>query len=219
MENQSNGNLFRDDEIVMLSHWDNHEEKWIKTAYPKIAGRLRLAHEDNEQFSISTEVIKYDGEIAVVKAITSTCKGTFPGIGMASIARDTTMAPAILELGETRAIARSLRFAGYGVEYCSAEELSHLENGNVNISDETESTKKPPNGDNGSHPSGTNGNSGRITNRQLNYIMTLAEKIGIDSEDLDMGSVKVFGVKTEYLNTKEASSYIRTLKRIPQKTY
>jgi len=30
-------------------------------------------------------------------------------------------------LAETRAIARALRFAGYGVEYCSAEEVSHLE--------------------------------------------------------------------------------------------
>jgi hypothetical protein len=36
----------------------------------------------------------------------------------------------ILEMAETRGIARALRFAGYGVEHCSAEEISHLENGN-----------------------------------------------------------------------------------------
>ena len=47
---------------------------------------------------------------------------------MASSERDQEIAPAILELAETRAIARSLRFAGYGVEYCSAEEVSHLKN-------------------------------------------------------------------------------------------
>ncbi len=57
----------------------------------------------------------------MVKAVTSTMKGNFPGLGMASVERDSSIAPAILELAETRAIARSLRFAGYGVEYCSAE--------------------------------------------------------------------------------------------------
>jgi hypothetical protein len=35
-------------------------------------------------------------------------------------------------MAETRGIARALRFAGYGVEHCSAEEISHLENGNGN---------------------------------------------------------------------------------------
>ena len=51
-------------------------------------------------------------------------KGNFPGLGMSSVDRDHSIAPAILELAETRAIARSLRFAGHGVEYCSAEEMS-----------------------------------------------------------------------------------------------
>ena len=32
----------------------------------------------------------------------------------------------MLELAETRSIARSLRFAGYGLEYCGAEEVSHV---------------------------------------------------------------------------------------------
>ena len=133
MTNQANGNQFRDDEIVIMSHWDKKEEKWVKSVYPKVGGRLRLAHEDNEQMSITTEIVRYDENIAVVRAVTTTSKGSFPGIGMASTERDHTIAPAILELAETRGIARSLRFAGYGVEYCSAEEISHLENGNGNI--------------------------------------------------------------------------------------
>jgi hypothetical protein len=65
-------------------------------------------------------------------------KGTFPGIGMASVERDHTIAPAILELAETRSIARFLRFAGYGVEYCSAEEISCLGKGTEAISQERE---------------------------------------------------------------------------------
>jgi hypothetical protein len=132
MENQVSCNQFRDEEIVIMSHWDKNTEEWVRTVYPKIGGRLRLAHEDNDNLSITTEIIKYDENISVVQAVSTTAKGSFPGIDMSSTERDDKIAPAILELAETRAIARSLRFAGYGVEYCSAEEISHLENGNSN---------------------------------------------------------------------------------------
>ncbi len=37
----------------------------VKNIFPKIGGRLRLAHEKNDQLSISTEVIKYDESLAV----------------------------------------------------------------------------------------------------------------------------------------------------------
>jgi hypothetical protein len=112
MENQFNGNQFREDEIVIMSHWDKKNEEWVRTVYPKIGGRLRLAHEDNDNLSITTEIIKYDENIAVVRAVSTTTKGSFPGIGMSSTERDEKIAPAILELAESRAIARSLRFAG-----------------------------------------------------------------------------------------------------------
>jgi hypothetical protein len=103
MASQTNGNQFRDDEIIILEQL--RDGKMVKNIFPKIGGRLRLAAEDNEQLSISTETIKYDGNLAVVKAVTSTMKGTFPGLGMAFVDRDKTIAPAILELAETRAIA------------------------------------------------------------------------------------------------------------------
>ena len=107
---------FREDELSMIRG----------NPYPKIAGRLRLVHEQNETLSITTDIIKYDDNIAVVRAECTTVKGIFCGLGMASLERDRKIAPAILELAETRAIARSLRFSGYGVEFCSAEEVSHL---------------------------------------------------------------------------------------------
>ncbi len=44
-------------------------------------GRLRLAHEENDQLSITTEIIKYDENLAVVRAVTTTMKGNFPGLG------------------------------------------------------------------------------------------------------------------------------------------
>jgi hypothetical protein len=132
MENQKINQQFRDDEIANIRRWDKERNEYITNPFPKIAGRLRLAHEANETLSIETEIIRYDEKVAVVIATSKTTKGSFKGIGMASIERDQKIAPAILELAETRAIGRSLRFAGYGVEYCSAEEVSHIENGNGN---------------------------------------------------------------------------------------
>jgi len=130
MENQNTNQQFKEDEIAYIRRWDKELNDYISNPYPKIGGRLRLAHEDNEVLSIETEIVRYDEQIAVVSAVSTTAKGCFKGIGMASIQRDEKIAPAILELAETRAIARALRFAGYGVEYCSAEEVSHLGNGN-----------------------------------------------------------------------------------------
>lgn len=129
MKEQTNQE-FREDEVAILRHWDKKRNEWVTNVFPKIGGRLRLAHSQNENVSIETEIYKYDGNLAVVIGKTRTDKGLFYGIGMSSMARDEKIAPAILEMAESRAIARSLRFAGYGVEYCSAEEISHLENGN-----------------------------------------------------------------------------------------
>ena len=130
MENPNTTQLFKEDEIAYIRRWDKERNDYVSIPFPKIGGRLRLAHEDNQALSIQTEIVRYDDQTAVVCAVATTAKGSFKGIGMASVQRDEKIAPAILELAETRAIARALRFAGYGVEYCSAEEVSHLGNGN-----------------------------------------------------------------------------------------
>ncbi len=183
--NGSNGNVFRNDEMVILSHYDKKDGCWVETEYPKVGGRLRLAHEDNEQLSITTEVIQYDGNVAVVKASAKTRKGEFTGLGMASIERDAKIAPAILELAETRSIARCLRFSGYGVEYCGAEEVSHLpRNGKDDEPSEEKPRQQSKSGGNGRGNGNGNGNGngsgngsangggdGRITKKQLNYLL------------------------------------------------
>jgi hypothetical protein len=217
MANGNNGNQFRDDEINILEQL--RDGKMVKNIYPKIGGRLRLAHEENDQLSITTEIIKYDENLAVVKAITATNNGSFPGLGMASVERDHSIAPAILELAETRAIARSLRFAGYGVEYCSAEEISHLENGNSkppttsegNADPPKEPSKAPADAKPGNGGNGGNGDS-RVSNKQLSYIITLGKGLKLNSKDLDQESENTYGVKMAFLTTKQASAFIDTLK-------
>ena len=217
MANGNHGNQFRDDEIIILEQF--RDGKMVKNIFPKIGGRLRLAHEENDQLSITTEIIKYDENLAVVRAITTTLKGNFPGLGMSSAERDHSIAPAILELAETRAIARALRFAGYGVEYCSAEEISHLENGNSKPPATTdakqdppkEPPKTPPDGKPGNGGNGGNGDS-RVSNKQFAYIITLGKGLNLNSKDLDHDSVKTYGVKMEFLTTKQASDFIDQLK-------
>jgi len=218
MANSNNGNQFRDDEIIILEQL--RDGKQVKSIHPKIGGRLRLAHEQNQQISITTEIIRYDESVAVVKCVTTTMKGSFPGLGMASVERDSSIAPAILELAETRAIARSLRFAGYGVEYCSAEEVSHLQQngGTFPPPAEQPQTKPPQEGAKGGEadkPSGGgNGGNGdaRISNKQLNYLVTLGKGLKLNSKDLDQETVKTYGVKMAFLTTKQASAFIDTLK-------
>jgi len=217
MENRTNGQ-FREDEIVIMSHWDKREERWVKTAYPKIGGRLRLAHEEHESLSIATEVVKYDDSLAVVRALATTGKGNFTGLGMASVARDNTIAPAILELAETRAIARSLRFAGFGVEYCSAEEISHLENSNGkgsrpnNNAPSQDERKEAPRGKggNGEKPTGGEGNGG-LSARQHTYILDLTQEKGITRSELNNQCVEAYGVGLDHLSRPDASSLINQL--------
>jgi hypothetical protein len=77
MANNNNGNQFREDEIVVLT--ENRGGRLVKSIHPKIGGRLRLAHEQNQQISITTQVIRYDESVAVIRAVTTTTKGTFQG--------------------------------------------------------------------------------------------------------------------------------------------
>lgn len=239
MSVKKNNSQFREEEIVILRRWDKKNGVWIENSYPKVGGRLRMAHEQNESLSITTEVIRYDESIAVVSAIVETVRGQYNGLGMASQDRDKSIAPAILELAETRSIARALRFAGYGVEYCSAEEISHLENDNdihpdnheegngnngapSNGSGHTEEDDSSPsspktnkkNGSNGGNGNGkSNGvnGSGRITNKQMGFIINLGKGIGLNSKGLDEESLAVHGVKLSHLTIKEASSFIEYL--------
>ncbi|MBF0526427.1 MAG: hypothetical protein HQK56_15195 [Deltaproteobacteria bacterium] len=78
---------------------------------------------------------------------------------MASVDRDQKLAAAILELAETRSIARALRFAGYGVEYTGAEEISHLPEAQGNQATLPTPNEAPTN-NSSRQPDNGNGNNG-----------------------------------------------------------
>jgi len=233
---------FREDEIAIIKHWSKERQEYVSNVYPKVGGRLRLAHENNDGINIETKIYQYDENIAVVIATVKTMSGQFTGIGMSSLERDKKIAPAILELAETRGIARALRFAGYGVEYCSAEEVSHLENGNgkpaensppaqnhaykaSNDGNANDNYKKPAyskgngggndgsNGGNGGN--GGNGNGGgRLSPKQYKYLIMLSEEKNISYEALNQKSVDTYGVVLEHLTKACASSMIQELQTL-----
>ena len=47
-----------------------------------------MAHGENETMSITTEIVRYDADVAVVAATVETLKGAFHRVGMASTERD-----------------------------------------------------------------------------------------------------------------------------------
>lgn len=228
---QVNGHYFRPEEIISIRRHNRKTGEWSETEYPIVGGRLRIAHDQNDSISITTEVVQYDGKVAVVKAMCSTDKGSYSGIGMSSVERDAKIAPAILELAETRAIARALRFSGVGVEYCSAEEVSHLEqekhssppveNGQFEQQDNaiycpaTPGSMQPVGGGSGGNGNGNNGgadnggnNNGRLSQKQHSYLLKLADERNLSRKNLDDMSKERFACVISYLSKGDASSLI-----------
>ena len=121
MNSNMNGQ-FREDEVVVLR--SNINGEWVENRHVKVGGKLRVLHQENEQASISTEVIKLEPDCAVIKATVQTAKGTFTGIGVATLNMDPRIGDAIVSLSETRAVARACRHAGYAMDACGAEEIA-----------------------------------------------------------------------------------------------
>ncbi|MBI2942765.1 MAG: hypothetical protein HYY25_01070 [Candidatus Wallbacteria bacterium] len=215
-------NNFRDDELVTVQG----------RTFPVVGGRLRLVHEANQHLAIKTELVKVEvDQVVVVRATVTAEKGEFTGTGVASAARDARLADALVELAETRAVARALRFAGYGVETCGVEELGDapvLETHSVPsarqalrvVPGKASGTASGPgsngNGKGNGDGHGGNGNGSHVSPRsvataaQLRAIRTLARQAGTSPEGVcreHYGHTRV-----EELSVRDASGLIDALK-------
>lgn len=90
-------------------------------------GLLHLAHEDGLA-SVRTELVQVpneeNGRTAVVRAVVRTRKGVFSGIGDANASNvNRRIAPHLIRMAETRAVARALRIA-VNVGAVAVEELA-----------------------------------------------------------------------------------------------
>lgn len=218
-------NNFRDDEVVQVQG----------RAFPIVGGRLRLAHEGNGHLSIKTDVLAHElDQYAVVRCTVTTEKGEYVGTGVATVGRDARLADALLELAETRSIARALRFAGYGVETCGVEELTDQQviepekpqptrtlrvvggqrNGNGG-GNSTSPSNGNGNGGNGHGHQGNGNGSGQAgrsvaTAAQLRAIRTLARQTGTSAEVVCKNQ---YGHgRVEEISIREASALIDQMK-------
>ena len=209
-------NNFNPGEIVRLERYNKKLKKNVVTEFPVVGGRLRLFHEDLQTFamksadgstpgSIQCEVIQYKDDVAVVQATVTISGAKFTGIGMSSKARDTLIYPAILEMAETRAIARALRFAGYGVEYTGAEEMQGVKNFGV---DESSTNEQNQHVNDDSTPSkSVSGDSAPSLKRQVwEYVVSLYPGV---QENYLAAAIKSFVLDTvaKYENGNAESVY------------
>lgn len=189
----------------MLNNFKNEELVKVQgKVYPVVGGRLRLAHDENKLLSIETNVLYYNDDSTVVHAHVKTEKGTFAGLGNASAKRDRVLANAILELAETRAIARALRFAGYGVEYTGYEEVTEPKNlaAEIENKDEIKDIRELKQPDPGA------------TKAQLNAIFALAQSINMTNDELRKTMQDMTGKSySKDLSKKDASEIINELKQ------
>jgi hypothetical protein len=190
----------------MLSNFKNEELVKVQgKTYPVVGGRLRLAHDENKLLSIETSVLYYNEDSTVVHAHVKTEKGTFAGLGNASAKRDRVLAHAILELAETRAIARALRFAGYGVEYTGYEEVTEpkaMTSGEDESKLDMKDIRELKETDN------------NATKAQLNAIFSLAQSINMTNDDLRKMMQDMTGKSySKDLSKKDASEIIDMLKQ------
>jgi hypothetical protein len=151
-----------------------------------------------------------------VKATVTTMKGSFCGFGTASAQRDQRLADSLLELAETRSIARGLRFSGYGMEYTSAEEVSRVmpdtEPGGVQneskdhqpVSEPQENQDKPETKAPAQPKSG-----GKATGAQCRALYALSKKAQMGDEDLDTLLRPLNATRFEDLSIADASRLIQ----------
>jgi hypothetical protein len=202
-------------------------DEWQTRTFPVVGGRLRILHENNDHLGIQTEIIRLDADFVVVKAAVESQRGKFNGTGTASGQRDAKLADSLVELAETRAIARALRFGGIGVEYTGAEEVSHVAvadaekeqsgskqpapvfaEGNGNGKSEAKAPSGAP-AETGSKPK--SGGNGTATQAQVRALFALSRKANYQEADIGEMLARFEVSRFEDLTRESASQLIGNL--------
>lgn len=214
---------FREDEVVVRRSKVNGE--WVENRYVKVGGKLRVLHQENEQVSIMTEILRLEPDYVVCRATVTTSKGTFTGIGVATLKMDSRIGDAIVSLSETRAVARACRHAGYAMDSCGAEELAFAEmepqsankqtepvfseaNGESKVRSKPSSDGNDPGG-NGSKPQSCG--NGRATQAQVRALFALTKRANYHEEDVTNLLAPFHVSRFEDLPREAASKLISSL--------
>ena len=204
---------FREDELISRKVKVGNE--WVTRTFPVVGGRLRLAHEGNQRLSLQTELVNWTGDYAVIKCVAVTDKGQFFGYGTANNQRDARLAESLIELAETRSIARALRFAGFGMEFCGAEEVSHVTDSEIPAATKDNGDNRPesgpPNGGTAETTPGTKIVRGQATQAQVRAILALTKRNGYGDEQIEEMLHSMKAARFEDLSRENASRLISNL--------
>ena len=181
-------------------------------------GLLAQAHEDGLR-SVHTELVqvpsKANDNVAIVRAVIVTCKGTFEGIGDASPANvNARVANALIRVSETRAKARALRDA------CNAGMIALDELDDVDDIDVNEPAAKtvaahqpaPANGNSSVLPQ-TEPRDDLMSPAQRRLLFRIAAERGIATDDIEKWLENHCGLKgLRNWSKTDASRVIERLK-------
>ncbi|MGO9120965.1 MAG: hypothetical protein ACLQPD_25565 [Desulfomonilaceae bacterium] len=199
-------NGFREDELVSRKMKINGE--WQTRTFPVVGGRLRLTHEENDKLSLQTKLVSWDGQYAVFKCCAVTGKGEFIGYGTANTQRDSRLAESLVELAETRSIARALRFAGFGLEFTGAEEVSHVP---ASESEPERAANKVLYGNGNGKPETKPTANGQATSAQVRALWALTKKARYSEEDIESMLRPLKASNFQDLTRESASQLISSL--------
>jgi hypothetical protein len=178
---------FRAEELVSRRVKVGNE--WETRVFPVVGGRLRILHENNDQISIQSELVRLENDFVVVRASVESQRGKFNGTGTASAQRDARLADSLVELAETRAIARALRFSGIGCEFTSAEEVSHVAGAEPEreqtVGKETERVFPQSDGEGKAEAKSGGNSNGKATQAQCRALWALTKKARYSEEDIE----------------------------------
>jgi hypothetical protein len=202
-------NGFREDELI--SRKLNGQTR----VFPVVGGRLRLAHEENKNLNLQTEMVSWDGQYAIFKCSAVTNKGQFVGYGTANSQRDARLAESLIELAETRSVARALRFAGFGLEFTGAEEVSHVTAAEPEKEQNTNKEAAPvfPESNGESKPEAKpagNGN-GKATQAQCRALYALTKRAQYTDQDIESMLRPMNAATFQELSRESASQLITYL--------
>jgi len=175
--------------------------------YILFAGLLEEAH-NQELESVETKLIQIptkDNPLAIVSAVIRTKKGTFTGLGDASPENvNEFIAPHLIRMAETRALARAFRFAT-NIGLTAFEELYSSDN------DSTKTIKKNQNAN--------YKQNGKSKMSQADYIMLLCKSKEVGPQLEKKINFLWDNKKKEGIwPIREASDAIEMLKRCPDKS-
>jgi hypothetical protein len=175
--------------------------------YLEVKWRLVWMRDKHPDASIETELVSHVDSVAVFRArVAIPGGGSSTGWGTESAGdfRD------YVEKAETKAIGRALAALGFGTQFCPDFEFGAAVGRVVD---------SPVRASRASRATGTSdrqeapsvaaiGPDQAATQRQLRYLQAVAREAGLDQAALDERAMQEFGVQTQALSRRDASSLI-----------